>query len=120
MSTVSSEITEVSDTLLALSKKQTIADLTSNCAPFSENMYPQLERLVDQITTLDNLRNSKDVIKLLQKIIDKCVATILVHCWRVQSIKPRLDAMMKLAVPFITTPLMTSILNIGEYVTHVI
>ena len=106
----------MNDTLLGLSRKQTIAELTSNRDPFPDNLYPQLAQLVDQITTLDNLRNSKDVIKLLQNIIDECVATILVQCWRIQSIKPRLDAMMKLAVPFITTPLMTSMLNIGEYV----
>jgi hypothetical protein len=98
-----------------------IAALTSNQTPFSSpalssssTEFPQLARYVDATTTLDCLRNSKDVIKLLQRVIDKCVGPILVQCWRTQTMKPRLDALMKLAVPFLCTPLMTSMLNIGE------
>lgn len=117
MESLSKEINKVSDTLLSYSKKQSIADLTSNRSPFTKKeVYPQLSQLVNQITTLECLRKSKDVIKLLQTIIDGCVATILAKCWKIQSIKPRLDAMMKMAVPFLCTPLMTSMLNIGEYV----
>lgn len=114
MTSLLTEVNKVSESLLSLSKKQSISDLTSNRAPFTVHSYPELSLFVDKVTRLDNLRNSKDVIKLLQDIIDQCVATILVKCWRIQSIKPRLDAMMKLAVPFLCTPLMTSILNIGE------
>jgi hypothetical protein len=114
---LTTEISKVSETLLAYSKNQSIADKTSNRSPFTEHVFPQLSQLVDKITTFENLRTSKDVIKLLQNIIDQCVATILVKCWKTQSIKPRLDAMMKMAVPFLCTPLMTSILNIGEYVS---
>ena len=107
-------IDKLDDTLISLTKELTIADRTPNFEPFKEQLYPQLTQLVDHVTSLDKLRTSNDVVKLLQEIIDQCVANILVKCWKVQSIKPRLDALMKLAVPFLCTPLVTSMLNVGE------
>jgi len=91
-----------------------IASVTQNVQPFAPKKHSKIFDSVEKhLTSKDYVRSSAVLVEKLKSIIDECLIESINHCWSIQSVKSRLDSLMKVAVPFVVTPHLSSFLG-GE------
>lgn len=65
--------------------------------------------------SLDTFRSSAKMKQMLRHILESSVVDSLSECWSSQSVKVRLDTMMKLLIEMLNLPSMSLLMGLGRH-----